>query len=239
MALTAYQTAVTNLIQAPSSPTPLISSAQLTTYINQARVQTAMDSECIRASGTLALTIGVQSYPFSAIILPGTTGVSSVITVRSAYLGVNPLDIRSWEWFAQYYLPLTGTGTPVRLAQHKQGVSGTVNFSPTPNAVVTVNFDVVCLPTNLADDTTVEAIPYPWTDAVEFYAGWLALQQLQRQQQAELMLQRYHLLIHRGRAGATATELPVNLPGGVGTALAAIKTTLGSPPPLGRPNEPR
>ena len=230
MALTQYETITQSLLQAPSSPIPLITTATLDTYINIARNQVAADAECIRVAATLALAAGQQAYNFSAISLTATAGSQSVITVRSATLGGNPtIDIRGWEWFAQYYFGTGATGTPVVAAQQGQGTAGTLWFWPAPNATATVFLDVVCLPIPLVDDTTAEAIPRLWTDAIPFYAAWLGMQSLQRQADADMMYQRYLSLVRRGRQFATPSELPDNLPGGLGTQAASAHQTLSAP----------
>lgn len=232
MALASYETLTAALLQSPSSPIPLIPTAILDTYIAIARKQVAAEAECIHVLATLALSAAQQVYGFSAITIPGTptNGIGSVIAVRSVRIGGQPIDIRAWEWFAQYYLGNGQTGTPVRMSQQGQSLFGTLWFDPTPNATFSANLDVVCLPVNLVDDTTPEAIPPLWTDAVPFYAAWLAMQNLQRQADAEMMLRRYESLVRRGRQFATPTELPDNLPGGSGAAAAASRQILSQPP---------
>jgi hypothetical protein len=41
--------------------------------------------------------------------------------------------------------------------------------------------NAVCYPIPLVDDTTVEAIPYPWTDCIPFFAAYWALLSSQTQ----------------------------------------------------------
>lgn len=233
MALAAYETAVQNLLQAPSSPVPLIPTATIDTYINTARNQVAADAQCIREPATLALVSGTANYGFAAISV-GVAGVGSVIAVRSARMGGTPLFIINWERFAQYYQGNGKSGTPQLAAQQGQGVAGTLFFNPTPNAVGTVSLDVACLPIALANDATPEAIPSLWTDAIPFYAAWLALQSLQRQTDANLMLERYQLLIRRGTQLATPSELPDNLPGGMAAQAVSTRQTLAGAPQGGR-----
>lgn len=228
--LVAYQTALTNLTQAPSSPIPLIPVASQTTYINTARNQVAADAECIRAAATLSLSLNTRSYAFSTIV-PIGTGLSSVMAVRSAQL-VNggPVYIIPWERFQAYYQPNGATGPVTLLAQQGQGTDGTLSTYLTPAGTAQLLLDVVCLPEALVDDSTPEAIPELFTDAVPFYGAWLAYQSMQRQADADKMLQRYQMLIRRGREMATSTELPDNMPGGPGATMAAARQTLGWPP---------
>lgn len=228
MALTAYQTELQNLIQAPSSPNALIPTASQTVYINTARNQIAGDGECIRASAQLTLTSGTQLYAFGSINSGVNPGVSSVIAVRGGILAGQPIDFRPWEWFQQYYLASGATGTPIHAAQQGQGLSGTLWFSPVPNSSgLIASLDTVCLPVSLVTDSTPEAIPYPWTDAVPFYAAWLALMSLQRQADADKMYERYMNLMSRARKEASPSELPDYLPGGAGAQMVTNKTPLG------------
>lgn len=230
MALTEYTTLTNALIQAPSSPVPLIATAQITDYINIARNQVAADGECVRERGNLPIVAGTRSYLFTSIVSDGVAGASLAIAIRSARIGATPIEIRPWEWFAQYYDGSADTGTPRIIAQQGNGVLGTISTYPTPIAGATMSFDAVWLPIALVDDTTVEAIPPLWTNAVPFYAAWLALQSVQRQADADLMFQRYLIVMRRARGEATPSELPENLPGGIGTQIAAAHQNIGQPP---------
>jgi hypothetical protein len=229
--LNAYLTQLSALIQAPNSPNPLVSTATQTGYINIARNQLAGDAECVRVRGSLTYISGQRTYLFSNIVLPASQGYGSVIAVRSAaYSGLpDTISFRPFEWFSAYLLNSGATGTPTVFSQQGQGVFGTLLVWPFPAAPAVASLDCVCLPIPLVDDTTVEAIPDLWRDAVPFYAAWLAMQQLQRQADAEAMLQRYMMLARRGRQFATPSELPDNMPGGLGSQIAAGKTILGQP----------
>lgn len=221
--LTAYETAVQQLIQLV--PSGLIPTPTLDTYINTARMQLAADAECVRAPASLTFIANQQVYAISALP-PSGIGLASTFTVRTGLVAGQPLEIRTWEWLNAYYLGRDSVGTPVRMAQQGQGSMGTLYFDPAPNGPVPNFFDVACLPVPLVDDTTPEAIPMLWTDAVPFYAAWLAFCQMQRQAEAQLMLSRYKELALAGRQEATPTVLPANLPGGLGAKMAAQMTTL-------------
>jgi hypothetical protein len=117
--------------------------------------------------------------------------------------------------------------TPV-MARQAQGAFSTVWVSSNGG---NLNLDMVFLPIDLVDDTSYEAVPYPWTDAVPFYAAWYAYMSMQRQSDAQLMLGRYGEVLRRGRTTATSTNLPENDAGGVGAVMATTKSTLGAAPP--------
>ncbi len=228
--LTQYETLTAALIQAPSSPSPLISTAVLDSYINLARSWIATDGECVRTTGTLPTVAGTNTYSFGAIVSPALTLFSSVITVRSLRIGTRQLDLRPFEWFDLYSGGSALSGTPLRAAQQQQGANGTLVLDPTPDAVVTIYVDAIWLPIPLVTNATLEAIPALWTDAVPFYAAWLALQSLQRQADANLMFERYQAVMRRAREIATPSRLPEYQLGGVGTQLAATHQQLGVPP---------
>lgn len=212
--LAKYQALFQNLIQYPAPPTPLISNDQATVYINAARGQVALEAECIRVFATLAIVPGTQQYPFSAIKFPaGTSGVQGVQDVRLVNYAVaggqQRVIGREWEWFNRYILanPVPVPGAPIVWAQYAQGANGTI-FVNEPDTDYTLFLDTVCYPIDLVDDSTVEAIPYQWTDAVPFWAAWLGFQTLTRQTDADKMMANYRELVQRARRAATPSVLP-------------------------------
>jgi hypothetical protein len=214
--LTAYLTQTARLLQNPGAPTSLYATGDLTSWINTARGQLAGDGECVRAYATLVVTNNTQSYNFSSISSLGT-GVQGVLNVRMITLQVTGgkvmLNSWPWEYFNQYFISQVGAAnaTPTDWAQFAQGTTGSLFFSPTPNASLTANLDCVCYPIPLVDDTTVEAIPYPWTDAVPYFAAYLALlssQTSSRQAEALRMMEMYNEFKDRARRYSTPTVMP-------------------------------
>lgn len=227
--LVSYETAVQRLIQLVN--TNLIPTATLDAYINIARKQVAADAECVRGEAALTTSANLRTYPFSAMTLPAN--FDSVITVRQIRFGNLKIDFRPFEWLFRYYEGDAPMGIPQRAAQQGQGVSGNLYLDPTPDTAYLLSLDVAALPIALVDDTTPEIIPYPWTDAVPFYAAGYAFMQLQRQTDAQQMFARYAVLAQRGRQESTPTVLPDNMPGGLGAHSAALKTTLTAMPQRG------
>lgn len=231
MALTAYLTQFNELIQAPNSPIPLISTVNATAYINTARNQVASEGECIRVLGTLPLTAGITVYGFSSISLSNVSGAQNVLSVRKIVVGASRVAMRPWSWFFNYYYGSLAVGQTTVVSQEKQGEQGTLWVYPVPPvSPLPLTLDVIATPIPLVDDTTIEAIPYPWTDAVPFYAAWLGMQNMQRQGDADKMLARYTALMRRARQMSTPSVLPDNLPGGAGTKKAAAHTSLTDVP---------
>jgi hypothetical protein len=226
MPLTAYETDLQNLLQLPGAPATLYAQASLDLWINKARGQVALEGQCIRQLGsvTISAAAGVGEYNFSSIALgtASVTGVGGVINVRSfryaSGFGFQWVPPRSWEWFEFFGLnnQTALTGAPTMWAQYDQGASpgGVVSDGPSqgggfyvwppPNASYTVILDCVCYPISLANDATVEALPYPWSDAVTFLAAYYALLSAQvgaQDARAARMYQAYQEFIRRARMG--------------------------------------
>lgn len=242
--LTAYLNATNALLQQPPATAGLYSTGLLTQFINTARGQVAGESEAIRLIGGLSITSAAspQAYPFSSITLGGVAGVAGVINVRTIWypsgsgrLWVAP---ETFEWFSIYELnnAAPAAGPPVVWSQFGQGASaqtsplpvggGSVYISPGPDQTYALTLDCVGYPIPLADDTTAEALPYLWTDAVPYFAAYLALLSAQtgmRTQQADAMFKLYELFVQRARKAATSSVLPwqfeqTQAPGGINAA---------------------
>jgi hypothetical protein len=234
--LSAYEAATQNLIQPASSPIPLVQLSTLDTFINTARNHIAAEGECVRAEGKLTLVSGTEDYGFPSITAESVDApmLDTVISVRMAYLQTSQtspptyqqMNLRPYEYYASVYRTQGGVGTPANVGQYKQGTFGTLVFNPVPNAGFSVMLDCVWLPIVLANDSTPEAIPQLWQDAVPFYAAWLALMNLQRQADADKAFERYRMMMEIARSSSAPSELPDNLPGGLGSQIAAQKTPL-------------
>lgn len=200
-------------------------------YINSARKQVATEGECIRDFCTLSTTISVSSYPFSAITVPSGVGYQSAIDVRLAYITLSsftPLIARPWEWFFNYLLPKAGVtlGNPAQWAVQGTATGAKFWVSPTPNGTVVITLDSVILPAALAIDADIEALPYPFTDAVPFYAAYLALNSAQQADGAATMFQQFEVFMRRAVQGSTPSALPGNYPGGAGAEIVSRKVPL-------------
>jgi hypothetical protein len=217
--LAAYLLDTQRLLQNPAAPTALYSAVDLTSYINKARGQLAGEAECIRLIGTINTVVGQNAYKFSDIVIgtPTITGIDGVFNIQTIQLSIASgqrwLNVRPWPWFQLYYLnnPVPQQGTPRVWSRFGQGASpgdtgpgqgGTFYVNPTPDDVYQLNVDCVCYPIILADDTTPEAIPYPWTDCVPFFAAYYAYLGAQtgaRQADAERMYNHYETFLARAR----------------------------------------
>lgn len=231
--LATYLAETAQLLQNPSAPTPLYSTANLTGWINTARGQLAGESESIRFLAPLTLAAGTNVYSFGSLNFSSATGIQGAIKVQTLWYGAASgqrwITPRSFEWFSLYNLnnPVPASGAPQTWAQYGQGVNGSIYIDPIPDTTYTVYADCICYPVTLVTDSTPEAIPYMWTDAVPYFAAYLALLSAQgtiRMADAEHMYQLYTVFTKRARQFATPDVLPGNYPQSVDLTAAAQTT---------------
>lgn len=226
--LAQYLANVQNLLQLPGAPASLYSTPNLTLWLNIARGQIAGESRCIRVLGTIQTIVGQRAYNFSSINTGtvSTTGIQGVIAMENMLYGVGTgmkwVKNKAWPWFLYYRMnnPAPVTGYPTEWTQFTPGSagqgsitgvgtgtmgSGNFYLDPPPDQVYTLTCDCIGYPQALASDTDVEALTYLWTDAVPYFAAYLALMSAQtgeRMQQAQAMKQLYEEFVQRARSFA-------------------------------------
>ena len=217
--LNTYILRTRNLLQLPNvGSTLLYSDASLITWINQARGQIAGEGECLRYHGAIATVAGQRQYNFVDLDfgVSATTGIAGAIHVRTILYDVGAgqqwVAPRAWEWFQLYALNniVPTSGPPVEWAQYGQGTTGNFSLDPIPDDVYTLSCGAVCYPIDLVLDATVEAIPYLWTDAVPYFAAYLALMSAQasaRIAEAERMFNQYNTFMERARTFSNPSVL--------------------------------
>ena len=151
----------------------------------------AKASPVIKCLNTVA---GQEIYTYAAAnpLAQLTAGVDSILFVRTvavAWGALKPvLQQKEWGWlqaFVRAY-PLL-SGQPSMWAQYAQGESGSMFIQPVPTQALGMDWDCVCTPIDLALDSDPEAIPYPWTDAVPYFAAYLAFMNARRPEEAKNM----------------------------------------------------
>lgn len=118
----------------------------------------------------------VYNFTTAAALIPTGAGIASIVGLQSVAVSWGAqkpvLDWIDWSAFQAYWRSYNyGTNWPVIWAQYAQGASGSVYLAPIPSQVQQMEWDCYCFPINLVDDTTVEAIPDPFTSAVKYYAA--------------------------------------------------------------------
>lgn len=183
-------------------------------YINVARGQIAGQALCVPGYGTLAVNAATQQYPFSSINFgSATAGIQGPINIRMITWRVGQgrkrMAAREWPWFNNFVLaqPVPKAGQPQTWSQYSQGAAGSI-FVNLLDGAYTLDLDTICYPVALLDDGTPEAIPYMWQDAVPFYATYYAYMHIQQHDAADVMWQRFLLMMDRARGGATPAVQP-------------------------------
>jgi hypothetical protein len=174
----------------------------LTNYINRSRRRIASVSGCLRV-----LPKGVRTRPrqevykfsdWKPLVQDQMTGVDSVLHCRSLAIAIGKGGWKPvWRrvvWtdfqarFRIYNNTFMGTiSDPGWWAQYGSGPIGAMYLAPIPTSDLEMDVDLTCIPTALLTDDDPEPIPYPWTDAVAYWAAVLCLMQQQRREDAQAM----------------------------------------------------
>lgn len=144
-----------------------------------------------------------ERYPFSSINVSMFPGVASVYLIHgvsvlySNYRYSLPMySFTTYQAMIRQY-PYQFTYVPTFASQFGQGTSGDFFAYPIPSQVYQWEFDCFCLPQDLIDNRSVEAIPDPWTDAVPYFAASLAYEELQNLNFAKYYMDKYDMMLQR------------------------------------------
>lgn len=146
---------------------------------------------------------GKEVYKFSDVDLSMFPGVESIYMVRSisvlfsqfryslAVYSMSVYQAQIRQWSQQWrYVPACAT-------QFGQGNSGTLMAYPVPSQSYQWEWDCACLPSDLVDDQSVEAIPEPWTEAVPYWAASMAYEELQNLNASTYYFKKFDTLLQR------------------------------------------
>lgn len=149
------------------------------------------------------LNQGQEVYYARDIDLSMNPGCQAVYAARSASILYNnyrySLPCYSFSTYQAYIrqYPYQYSFVPTFFSQYGQGANLSFYFYPLPSQTYQVEWDCQCLPIDLIDDRSVEAIPQPWQDAVAFYACHLAMSELQNYNAATYYLGLYEKFAQR------------------------------------------
>jgi hypothetical protein len=120
------------------------------------------------------------------------------------------LTYKVWTEFQAYLRIYSNTqqNYPIYWTQLAQGLNGNIYLFPWPAQPLQMDIDAICTPITLTSDSTPEAIPYGWTDAVPYYAAYLAYENSSRKEDADRMFKMYSVFMKRARAFANAPVMP-------------------------------
>ena len=182
------------------------------TIDNSATTVTGQEVYLFSTLNTLLSTLNSNNLTPTAgdSLFPGLSQVIKVFGVAISQSGTfkPAMEPRTWQEF-QAYLRIyqnTQQNYPIWWSQRQFGVNGSFYLFPWPAQPLQMDIDVAATVIALVNDSTVEAIPYPFPDAIPYYAAYLAYEQSSRKEDADRMLKMYQLFIQQGRA---VSEAPV------------------------------
>lgn len=176
--------------------------ATTATWVNKSRRRIAAISGCLRAMPPGTQTHpGQEIYPFSdwiSLVQGIVPGVESILAIRSLCISIGAQGWKPqwrrmvWTDFQARMRIYNGTffGTisePGWYAQYGAGPAGALYLAPIPAQSNPMEVDLTLIPAPLVDDDSPEPIPYPWNDAVPYWAATLALLAQQRREDAQAM----------------------------------------------------
>lgn len=146
---------------------------------------------------------GQEVYNFSDADLSMWPGVESIYMIKSVSMLFSSFRyslscysfstyqalVRQWAQQWQY--------VPAVCAQYGQGAGGSFYLYPLPSQAYQIEWDCFCLPSDLIDDQSYEAIPAPWTDAVPYFAAHLGYLELQNWNGAKGYLELFDKFVQR------------------------------------------
>lgn len=149
-----------------------------------------------------SLQPGKEVYPFSEVDLSMFPGVASVYTILGLSILYSnyrfSLPVYSFSVYqAQIRQYSQYSYVPTFASQYGQGTSGSFYCFPLPSQVYQFELDCFCLPQDLVDDQSVEALPAPWTDGVPYFAAHLAYSELQNANFSRYYLELFDKMVQR------------------------------------------
>jgi hypothetical protein len=215
--LTRYITEIQNLLNDQEGQ--FFRLPTLTDYTNRARRRIAAASGCLRVIPPGTLTVPRQEqYPFSnwtPLIQEIVPGADSILACRTLAVAIggrwerNQIQGGGWKplWrripfsdfqarFRIYNQTFFGTiSEPGWYSQYGEGPAGRLYLAPIPAQEQPLEVDLSLIPANLLTDADIDPIPYPWSDAVSYWAATLCLLQQQRREDAQAMAQLFNSLL--------------------------------------------
>ena len=166
--------------------------------------------------GANMMVPGQELYTFAsraaqAQLVSGVQAIHGVLSIAASWGASRPaLGRKDWGTFqAKYRAWAAGwLNNPTMWAQYGQGANGSVYLAPIPINAFNMEWDTFCIPIALVTDGTAEAIPYPWTDPIPYYAAYLAASNAQRTQDADRYFGQYETFMKRARAMSETPFIP-------------------------------
>lgn len=156
---------------------------------------------CVVTLTTFISTLpGQETYAFSSfnsavqVANPAALEVIGIQSISVAWGSLKPtLDYKSWTEFQANYRSYNygNQNYPSLWSQYGRGQGATVYLWTIPSSYNAMDVDCYCTPIALVNDSTTDAIPDPFSEAVPYYAAALAYANAQRKDDSEYYRQLY------------------------------------------------
>jgi hypothetical protein len=195
MALNAYITQVQQLLHDPNAQ--YWSTAQLTNYINLARNRVAQDTKCLRqVMAGYTLTAGQEQYLIANLPVNYASRVIDIMNIDLYWGNVRRgLMYKPWTQFSAQYRSWQNVQQQPECYTRMGALS--VYFGPNPDQAYVTDWIIAINPNPLVTDVTVEEIPVPFTDCIQFFAAYMAKFQEQAMGEANIYLEQYNQWLRR------------------------------------------
>ena len=217
--LSQYQAEVRNLLNDAGGQ--FFAEPTLNNYINRSRRRIAAASGCLRVMPAGTQTVASQEiYPlahWNSLVQEVMPQAASILSCRSIAVGIGgqwqkdangegkivggswkPVWRRIvWTDFQARFRIYGGTfygvlSEPGWWAQYGNGPTAKLYLAPIPSQMLPMEVDLTIIPQPLLTDRDTDPIPYPWTDAVSYWAAVMCLLQQQRREDAQAMAQLFN-----------------------------------------------
>ena len=146
----------------------------------------------------MTLNRGQEVYNFSDVDLAPYPGVKSVYGVRSVSIiyanyrySLPMYSFSTYQSMIRQY-PFQYQYVPTFCSQYGQGTGGSIYVYPLPSQTYQMEWDMQCLPYDIEDNTSVEAIVSPWDELPPYFAAHLAYARLQNFNASKYYLELYN-----------------------------------------------
>lgn len=181
------------------------SSAELTDYINNGRRRVVSDTGCNRVLQTLSLTTSTETYSYASL----PQGTSTIDVLNLTVLWGNSRIVLNYMPFTEFNAKMRSwqsySGRPAVWTRYGQG---TVYVSPVPDQSYTSEWDTVVVPADLSALTDAETIYFPYSEAIPFYAAYMAKYKEQSYDEATLFLEEYKRKVLEAIRSSATRRIP-------------------------------
>ncbi len=157
----------------------------------------------LTVGGVNKLVTGQEVYRFSDVDISSLPGTDSIFMVKSiSIIYSNYRYSLPCYSFSEYQAklrryPQNYQWTPTVCGQFGQGASGSFFLFPKPGAAYQFELDCFLIPSDLTTNSSTEAIPLPWTEAVPYMAASLAFLEIQNYNAAKFYMDMFDQWVTR------------------------------------------